>query len=223
MKVVLPKVDLLTNDCDRAANKIEVAARTCYKSEDLITDRSAEQLVKKLIERGHEAMIEHFSVTFRVLCDRGVSHELVRHRIMSFAQESTRYVSYQHGDMEFVLPSVYKSAYVEYLGRFNEPEQHPTQSQIDCFRQWRQACEVCEISYKRMMELGAKPQEARSVLPNSLKTEIIMTANLREWRHFIKLRTAKAAHPDMRVVAKKIYEILLREIPVVFADIEVPE
>lgn len=178
--------------------RIEKAGRTCYKSEDRITDESAEAFIRKLIERGHESVLEHESITVRFVCDRGVSHEIVRHRLASYSQESQRYVRY-NGDIEFINPHMPNA------------KAHET---------WQELCERAEETYRELLSYGGQPQQARSVLPNSVKTEIVMTANLREWRHFLKLRTAKAAHPQMRELTVPLLEELQERIPVVFDDIQ---
>lgn len=185
--------------------RIEKAGRTCYKSEDRITDESAKSFVQKLIERGHESVLEHGSITVRFICDRGISHEIVRHRIASFSQESTRYCNYS-GDrfgnnITFIKPCFLDEG-------------------TGGYKLWKQAMFVAEKEYFELLNLGCTPQEARSVLPNSVKTEIVMTANLREWRHFLKLRTAKAAHPQMRELTVPLLHELQEQIPVVFDDIQ---
>lgn len=185
--------------------KIERVARVCYKSEDKITDGSAEKMVKALIKRGHEAMLEHFSFSVKFIVDRGVSHELVRHRVASFAQESTRYCNYGHEGEITVIKPLYLS---------------------DCgedYNIWRKACVVAEKQYLDMLAYGFSPQEARAVLPNSLKTEVVMTANLREWRHFFSLRacgTTGKPHPQMLEVTVPLLKEIKSLIPVVFDDLE---
>ena len=183
--------------------KIELCGRVCYKSEDCITNDSAKKFVADIIKRGHESVLEHFSFSVRFIVDRGVSHELVRHRIASFSQESTRYCNYGNDDdgCTFIWPLFWK-------------EDKCKGSDI-----WKNATRKAENSYELLLDAGATPQEARSVLPNSLKTEVIMTANLREWRHFLKLRTAKDAHPQMREVTVPLLAELKTLIPVVFEDI----
>ena len=185
---------------------IEQAGRTCYKSESKITDDSAEKFVRNILKRGHEAVIEHGSVTLRIICDRGVSHEIVRHRMASYCQESTRYCNYGKDDFGSEI-TVIQPRFVK-VG-------------TDGWVLWPHACAMAGWCYFDLLDYGCTPQEARSVLPNSLKTEVVMTANMREWRHFIKLRTSPAAHPDMRVVAEMVYHTLLAAYPVFFEDIEV--
>ena len=163
--------------------RIEKAGRTCYKSEDRITAESAENFVRMLIERGHESVLEHESITVRFICDRGVSHEIVRHRIASFSQESTRYCNYSNDRFGSGL-TVIKPCFLE--------------DGTGAYVSWLTAMRLANVAYSDMLAEGCTPQEARSVLPSSTKTEVVMTANLREWRHFLKLRTSTAAHPQMR-------------------------
>lgn len=179
--------------------QIERVARTCYKSEDKITDESSPRFVKMLIDRGHHAMIEFGHMTVRFVCDRGVSHELVRHRLCSFAQESTRYVNYKEG-IEVICPKDLQDSNVE-------------------FGDWSMAMRQAETSYRNLITRGVKPEIARSVLPNALKTEINVCANLREWRHIFQLRTAITAHPQMRELMGPLLEQAKTLIPVVFEDI----
>ena len=185
--------------------RIEKAGRTCYKSEDCITDESAEAFVRKLIERGHESVLEHESITVRFVCDRGISHEIVRHRLASYSQESTRYCNYSNDRFGSGL-TVIKPCFLE--------------EGTGGYKLWKQAMFIAEKEYFELLKLGCTPQEARSVLPNSTKTEIVMTANLREWRHFLKLRTATAAHPQMRELTVPLLKELQERIPVVFDDIK---
>lgn len=187
-----------------ALKRIEAVARTCYKSENLISDGSAEKMVKNLIRNGHEAMLEHYSFTAKFICDRGVSHEIVRHRIASYAQESTRYCNYSKdkfgNELTFIKPCFWDE-------------------NSDQYRDWKSAMHMAESHYFDLLQQGATPQEARSVLPNSLKTELIMTANIREWRNFFKLRTDKAAHPQMREVATILLNKCHKTFPILFDDI----
>jgi thymidylate synthase (FAD) len=206
MKLIKPYTEILTPINGKEILKtIEKVARTCYKSEDKITNESSPKLVKVLIERGHEAMIEFFDITVKFICDKGISHELVRHRIASFAQESTRYVNYSKGnfggDLHFIIP--------EWFTDGNQPAE----------LEWQQAMTNAEFSYNDLIKFGWQPQQARSVLPNSLKTEINIKMNLREWRHFFGLRCAKAAHPQMRELTIPLLEELKSKIPIIFDDI----
>ena len=207
MKIVEPKVELINPiSYQDLLSTVEIAGRTCYKSEDKITDGSAEKFVRNILKRGHEAVIEHASLTVRFTCDRGVSHEIVRHRLAAYCQESTRYCNYSKegfgGEITVIKPMSFDCS--------DSP-----------YRIWKRSCENAETAYFDLLNEGCTPQEARSVLPNSLKTEVVMTADMREWRHFIRLRCAPAAHPDMRVVAGLLYDLLKSNYPVFFEDIEV--
>lgn len=191
-------------DGDYMLKQIELAGRTAYKSEDKITQDSAKDFVKMILSRGHESVLEHQFVTVRVICDRGVSHEIVRHRLASYTQESTRYCNYTKGKFGNELTTIKPC--------FFEGEKYEI---------WRNAMEDAETHYNNLIKAGATPQEARSVLPNSLKTEIVITMNLREWRHFFTLRTSKAAHPQMREIAIPMLKEFKKLIPVIFEDIEI--
>lgn len=184
--------------------QIERAGRVCYKSEDKITNDSAKMFVKKIIENGHESVIEHEKITVRIICDRGVSHEIVRHRIASYSQESTRYCNYSNdkfgNEVTFIKPFFW-------------------QDDVEKYKIWIEAMEQAERSYLKLIKTGASPQEARSVLPNSLKTEIVVTMNLREWRHFFSLRSSNKAHPQMRQISVPLLVEFKSIIPVVFDDI----
>jgi thymidylate synthase (FAD) len=205
MKIIKPYVEQISPVINgiEFLKRIEVIGRVCYKSEEKITDESASIFVAKLIKNGHEAMIEHAeNISMKFVCDRGVSHELVRHRLFSFAQESTRYCNYSKDVFGKEI------TVIEPIGL--------TSTQ---YYYWKDACEIAEKCYFAMLESEALPQMARSVLPNSLKTEIVVTGNLREWRHFFKLRLAKSAHPQMQEVANMAFNILKIQIPIVFDDI----
>ena len=179
---------------------IELSARTCYKSEDKIIDDSANDLVRKLVNRNHLAMIEFGDATVKFITDRGVTHEFVRHRLCSLAQESTRYVNYKSG-AEFILPVFWD-------------KWTAVQQSI-----WKESMSNSEYFYKSLIERGASPQEARSVLPNSLKTELVVKANLREWMHIFSLRCSKAAHPQIRELLLPLLDEFCERCPVVFEGI----
>ncbi len=211
MKIVKPTYEILTKISERGIEElkhIEKIGRVCYKSEDKITDdgESAKKFVSMIINRGHEAMLEHSSLSVKFIVDRGVSHELVRHRIASFAQESTRFCNYSKDKFGNEITVIKPCFWEENTGFY------------DC---WEAACEQAEKYYFELLNGGATLQEARTVLPNSLKTEITITANYREWRNFFKLRTARAAHPQMREVTVPLLNELKTLIPVIFDDIEV--
>ena len=204
-----------------ALQLIELAGRTCYKSEDKMTDTSAPAFAAMVIKRGHESVIEHASATVRFVVDRGVSHEIVRHRLASFSQESTRYCDYEGGHVAFVVPPWVDVMIGDYNCNVHFSDYIKEVSDEDTH--WLDAMIQAELSYKRLRTAGWRPEQARSVLPNSLKTEIVMTANLREWRHFFKLRTAAAAHPQMREVACPLLAKMREFMPVVFDDVGTTE
>jgi len=205
VKVISPDVIILDDvRGDDVLRKIEQCGRTCYKSENKIADSSAKQFVRNIIQRGHESVLEHVNITVKFICDRGVSHEIVRHRIASYSQESTRYCNYSNEQFGSEI-TVIKPCF---LAR-----------DTPGYSKWWLACKQAEEAYFDLLDYGCSPQEARAVLPNSLKTEVVMTANLREWRHFLRLRTSAAAHPQMREVACILLNKLKAKIPVVFDDI----
>lgn len=214
MKIVNAGYSILRPDLDNpnSAKKIyqtiELAGRTCYKSYDQITDESAERFVRAIVKNGHEAILEHVSMTVVFTVDRGVSHELVRHRLASYAQESTRYCNYSQNKFGNEI-TVIRPCYLDdnSTGKFNT---------------WSRAMVDCENAYFMMLKQGCTPQEARAVLPNSLKTEVVMTANMREWRHFLKLRAAGETgkpHPQMLEVAVPLLNELRLKLPAIFDDI----
>ena len=198
---------------------IEKIGRVCYKSEGKITEdgESAKKFVKMLIDRGHEAMIEHSSLSVKFVVDRGVSHELVRHRIASFAQESTRYVNYS---LEKFGNEINVIDIRDGINLDNKMKNMDSDTILAIMNEWCLAMEDAEKHYMKMIELGSTPQIARSVLPNSTKTEITITANYREWRNFFKLRVPNTAHPQMREVTIPLLKELKRRLPIIFDDIE---
>ena len=193
---------------------IELAGRTCYKSEDKITPKSAMAFVDMVTRRGHHSVIEHAFATVKIICDRGVTHEIVRHRLCSFSQESTRYCNYK-GGVTFVIPPWVnlKPCEVQQIDKFPN-----TTCQADW--NWLKAIHMAEGEYVHLLTLNWSPQQARSVLPNSTKTEIVITANVREWRHIFTLRCSKDAHPQMREVMIPLHKEMKSIIPVIFDDIE---
>jgi thymidylate synthase (FAD) len=207
MKVIDPYFDVLNMPAGVDVLKhIELAARTCYKSEDKITTDSASKLLRALLKSGHHSVFEHVGASVRVVCDRGISHEIVRHRLCAFSQESTRYANYakdKFGQEITVIRPFFWDA------------------QSDAFQTWKKQMESAEKAYLALINGGASAQEARSVLPNSLKTEIVMTANMREWRHIFKLRCAAASHPQIRQVMLPLLDRFRSDIPVLFDDLYV--
>ncbi|KXK29520.1 MAG: thymidylate synthase [Candidatus Brocadia sinica] len=165
-------------------------------------------MLKKILDMNHESVIEHYNITVRIICDRGITHEIVRHRMASYTQESTRYCNYSAGkfggEITVINPCFWNSA---------------SEADKKKYEVWEKAMKEAEKAYLELINLGATPQEARNVLPNSLKTEIVVTMNLREWRHFFKLRTSNAAHPQIREVACPLLDQFKKRIPVIFDDI----
>lgn len=210
MRVIAPSFEIMPVNGEEILKSIERAGRTCYKSEDKITADSARKFVAGIVKSGHESVIEHEKITVRIICDRGVTHEIVRHRIASYSQESTRYCNYSAdkfgNELTFIRPFYWRGS------------ENAKKSAL-----WYVTMETIENAYMALIKLGATPQEARAVLPNSLKTEIVVTMNLREWRHFFKVRCSPAAHPQMREVAIPILKKFKEIIPVVFDDIQVEE
>ena len=203
MKIINQYYKIKSFDPEELIMDVESAARVCYKSEDKITKGSAEKLITNLINNGHEAMLEHASISVRFITDRGVTHEMVRHRLCAVAQESTRYCNYANdkfgNELTFIKPVFWNF-------------------DVEIYKVWLRAMQFSENTYLAMIKMGAKPQEARSVLPNSLKTEIVITANLREWRHIFYLRSAPAAHPQMRDLMIKLENQLIEMLPCVFGN-----
>lgn len=209
MIIARPGYEIITDISMYATEElmdIELAARNCYKSEGLIKDQgeSAKDLIKRLIENGHDAMLEFKDIEVRFICDRGVSHELVRHRLASFSQESTRYCNYSKdrfgNQITVIEPSYLKPG-------------------TNAYAAWFLACGHAEKAYMKMLEDHCSAQEARCVLPTCLKTELFMKANYREWRHILKERTSAHAHPQMRELMLPLLVELYNRIPVIFDDI----
>jgi len=198
MNIIEPSAEIMMDfDPIKLLKKVEACGRLCYKSEERITGDSYVNFVNGVIKRGHLSVVEHGSITVKVICDRGVSHEIVRHRIGSYSQESTRYVRYD--GLTVIKPCYLKEG-------------------TELYDAWIVGMQYAEDTYRAMMSLGAKPEEARAVLPNSIKTEIAITFNIREWRHFLELRGSKSAHPQIRQIAIMILCELQKNLPVGFSD-----
>lgn len=186
---------------------VEAGGRTCYLSEAVEGDTPA-KFIQRAIKRGHESILEHATVSLRFICDRGVSHELVRHRLASYSQESTRYCNYSKGkfgeEITVIKPCFWDESDFEYV-------------------EWVNLCSKAEDAYIDLLRMGATPQKARSVLPNSLKTEIVVTMNIRNWRHFFQMRyfgVAGTPHPQMMEVAKMAFDLLCSHYPAFFEDLK---
>ena len=185
---------------------VEKCGRICYLSEPKDPEGSTDKFIRMLIRNGHESPLEHGSCTFKIVTDRAISQEIVRHRLASYSQESTRYCNYANGNFSREITVIESSGLAE-----NEA------------REWLGAMEHLERTYLQMIDSGVKPEKARDVLPLCLKTELMMTANFREWRHFLKLRGSRMAHPEIRKIAKQIYEVFQRAIPVLVEDIKLAD
>ena len=186
---------------------VEAGGRTCYLSEAGEGDTPA-KFIQRAIKRGHESILEHATISLRFICDRGVSHELVRHRLASYSQESTRYCNYSKGkfgnEITVIEPCFWDESDLKYAT-------------------WANLCSKAEDAYIDLVRSGATPQEARSVLPNSLKTEIVVTMNIRNWRHFFQMRyfgVAGTPHPQMVEVAEKAFDLLCSQYPAFFEDLK---
>lgn len=231
MKIVPISVKLV-HATPYPAHVIEAMGRICYQSEpkapcpeckgdhpfsmvlqycaccgDYHTDpKGAEAFVRMLIKKGHESVLEHVSAGFRIVTDRGVTHELVRHRLASFSQESTRYCDYAGdrlgGELSFIEPPCIKL----------EPD-------TSCYIAWLDSLNKAEVSYQDLRAHDIPPEIARSVLPNALKSELGMTCNAREWRHVLRLRLSPKAHPQMRQVMRLVAKELLAWCPALFEDV----
>lgn len=211
MNIIRPGYEIITPiDYESVLRELERIGRVCYKSEDRITDSSAAEFLSRIVGSGHESVIEHSRLTVKFICDRGVSHEIVRHRIASYSQESTRYCNYMKdkfgSELSFIRPYFWN----------DDPEKYSI---------WEETMQQIENSYNKLIECGAKPEQARSILPNSLKTEIVVTMNFRSWRNFFRLRTSGRAHPQIREIAVPLLRELAEKMPVFFNDIaeQLPE
>lgn len=199
MRIGKQKVELLNpQSYEELTEKIEIAGRVCYQSEP---KGDPEKFIRMIIKRGHESVLEHGSLTFKVRTNRAIANEIVRHRLASYSQESTRYVKYD--DIEFIPWIDPRGLMVEYVYGLKD-------LYVDL-----------EFLYKKLIENNFKPEDARDILPNATATTLVMTMNFRELRHFLKLRLDKAAHPQIRELAGMILEILKDKYPVFVEDIEI--
>ena len=202
-QVLVPESELQESKLAR----LERYARICYKSEQRMGEDYNPQFLKSILSRGHESVIEHEKVTVMFIVDRGISHEIVRHRIASYSQESTRYCNYTQDKFGNEITVIEPYFFLD------KP----------AYKLWQESCLAAEKAYIQMLESGSSPQEARSVLPTCLKTELAVTFNLREWRHFFKLRTSPAAHPQMRELTIPLLKEFQSKIPIIFDDIKINE
>ena len=205
MKIIEPYFEILKMaDPDEIYNHLELAARNCYKSEEHIAEGKTEEFLQRILKSGHESVIEHISISVRIVCDRGVLAELTRHRLASFSVESTRYANYSKdkfgSEITVIKPFFWQENSLQY-------------------QEWEEAMKASEKAYMNLIQSGAKAQEARSVLPNSLKTDIIITANIREWLHIFNLRCSKASHPQMRQIMLPLLDEFNKRLPVLFGGV----
>ena len=207
-KLLNPFYDEISDDfyLQLQLKHVEKCGRICYLSEPKDPEGSTEKFIRMLIKNGHESPLEHGSCTFKIVTDRAISQEIVRHRLASYSQESTRYCNYANGKFSREITVIEPSGLAE-----NEA------------REWLDAMEYLERTYLYLIDGGVKSEKARDVLPLCLKTELMMTANFREWRHFLKLRGSRMAHPGIRKIAKQIYEVFKQAIPVLVEDIELAD
>lgn len=208
MKIIEPNVEIITDlDNNKILKQIELAARNCYKSEDKITDdvSSAEKIVKMLLDNHHEAMIEFADIMVRLICDIGVYKDISRHRHVSFAIESTRYCNYSKGKFGNEISFIKPCNIIENTEEYNI---------------WYNCMKNIEDSYNSMAKLGCKPDQLRMLLPHSTAASVVMKANVREWRHILKLRTSNAAHPSVQQVMKMVLNKFKENIPLLFNDIK---
>lgn len=240
MKIIKPSYEILTPiDRVQILKHIELCGRVCYKSEEKITEdkESASKFVSMIQNRNHESVLEHFVISVRFICNRGFTHELVRHRIASFSQESTRYCNYSKdkfgNEVSNIQPKwftglgnstdkvqdvfypkiTHDSDLAENRFNGNVETQHFLMHKLDV---WMSAMMWAEWHYFQLLKMGATPQEARGVLPIDLKTEIVITANLREWKHIFSLRNAPAAHPSMRELMEPLNNEFKEKLPEIF-------
>ncbi len=205
MKIIDPSHEILyLPNPEEVLKIIEIAGRTCYKSEHKISHDSAKEFIKRIVKSGHESIIEHSICTVKFICDRGVTHELVRHRLAAYSQESTRYANYSMDRFGSEITVIRPCFFEQGSPKYNA---------------WKKAMEEAEKRYMELLRLGARPEEARSVLPNSLKAEIVMSANFREWRHVLRLRCSKRAHPQIREIMIPLLKELQKKVPIIFDDI----
>lgn len=197
MELLQPSVEILDdiNELD-TISKLERCGRTAYKSEDKITENSAKDFISKIVKSGHLSVLEHVSITVKFVCDRGITHELVRHRLASYTQESTRYCNYSKKGVAFIVPP----------WGFSKED--------------REFLELCEKQYNDKIAEGQSPQKARAFLPNCLKTEIVTTMNIREWRYVLALRTKPDCHPQMRELMHDLLVQFKKRLPTLFGDIK---
>ena len=208
MKIIEPIVEVEKVDYNKIMKNLERACRTCYRSEDKITEESYKTLLKNCINRGHESILEHEKITIRMICDIGVYKDLTRHRHASFSIESTRYCNYGKDKFENQI-------------KFIEPVN--IEKNTELYEEWKTSCEEIEKHYIKMVELGATPDQMRMILPHSTAALVTMTANIREWKHIFSLRCTKHAHPAVEQVMIPLLLHFKQSMPEIFENIEYDE
>lgn len=207
MEIIEPKICVENYDSRKIMKNLERACRTCYRSEDLITEDSYRKLLMNCINKGHESILEHEKITVRMICDVGVYKDLTRHRFASFSIESTRYCNYGkdkfNNEIKFIRPVF--------------------ADEIDKFNIWEDTMHTIENAYMKMVAAGYKPDEMRMILPHSTAAEVTMTANIREWKHILDLRTKKMTHPAVRQLMIPLLLNFKKNMPEIFGDIEYDE
>lgn len=206
MNIIKPSYEIESEiDGTAILKHLEKAIRVCYKSEDKIDEESHKKIIKHILSVNHESTLEHHAITVRFICNRGFTHEMVRHRLCSFSQESTRYCNYAKGKFGSELTAIQPPTWDKWTA-----DQKAT---------WEKAMNESERWYLHGVDIGLKAQEARGMLPIDIKTEIVVTANLRQWKHIFNLRTAKAAHPSMRQLMIPLCDEFKNKIPLIYDDI----
>ena len=208
MRIVEPVVEIEKVDYNKIMKNLERACRTCYRSEDKITEESYKTLLKNCINRGHESILEHEKITIRMVCDIGVYKDLTRHRHASFSIESTRYCNYGKDKFDNEI-------------KFIAPENIEKGTKL--YQEWQTSCEEIEKHYIKMVELGATPDQMRMILPHSTAAVVTMTANIREWKHILSLRCTKHAHPAVEQVMIPLLLHFKENMPEIFGNIEYDE
>ena len=239
MKIIDPLIMVEDYNSQKILKNIERACRTCYRSENLITEDSYKKLLKNCINRGHESILEHEKITVRMICDIGVYKDLTRHRFASFSIESTRYCNYEkdkfNNEIKFIKPIFWKgdeelfNADINSVFMFSTGDGKEITNNIDYIQNhkdvnktyiWYMTMKQIEQSYMEMSKLGCTPDEMRMILPHSTAAEVTMTCNIREWKHVLDLRTKKMAHPAIRQILIPLLLKFKQDMPEIFDDIE---
>ena len=208
MKIIEPKLHIQKYDGIQIMKNIEKACRTCYRSEDKITGDSYKKLISNCITRGHESVLEHEKITIQMICDLGVYKDLTRHRIASFSIESTRYCNYSKDKFSNEL-------------KFIEPVNIDKES--DLYAYWENTMKRIEMNYLHMADAKATPDQMRMLLPHSIAATVHMTANLREWKHILSLRTTKQVHPSIQQLMIPLLLNFKKQMPEIFNSVEYNE